>query len=188
MAIIDYLWFCAEIQGLSRDMIRGRIREMIDLCGLGHEKHKNIDELSKGHRQRVGLAHAIIHDPDVLILDEPTTGLHPNQIIEIRSLIKKLGEEKTVILSSHILSEVEATCDRILIIHRGRIVADGTAESLRMQAQGEEMLKVQIENIAGESPETGLQSIASVTSDRKSTRLNSSDVASSHADFSMKKI
>jgi len=164
MAIIDYLWFCAEIQGLSRDMIRGRIREMIDLCGLGHEKHKNIDELSKGYRQRVGLAQAIIHDPDVLILDEPTTGLDPNQIIEIRSLIKKLGEEKTVILSSHILSEVEATCDRILIIHRGRIVADGTAESLRMQAQGEEMLKVQIETIAGESPETGLRSIASVTS------------------------
>lgn len=164
MAIIDYLWFCGEIQGVSRDMIRGRIQEMISLCGLDREKHKNIDELSKGYRQRVGLAQAIIHDPDVLILDEPTTGLDPNQIIEIRSLIKKLGEEKTVILSSHILSEVEATCDRILIIHRGRIVADGTAESLRMQAEGEEMLKVQIETIAGESPKTGLRSIASVTS------------------------
>src|SRR5690625_7812903 len=115
-------------------MDRGHIREMIDLCGLGHEKDKNIDELSKGYRQRVGLAQAIIPDPDVLILDEPTTGLDPNQIIENRSLIKKLGEEKTVILSSHILSEVEATCDRILIIHRGLIVADGTAESLRIPA------------------------------------------------------
>src|SRR5690625_7767383 len=92
MAIIDYLWFCAEIQGLSRDMIRGRIREMIDLCGLGHEKHKNIDELSKGYRQRVGLAQAIIHDPDVLILDEPTTGLDPNQIIE-RSEERRVGKE-----------------------------------------------------------------------------------------------
>lgn len=164
MAIIDYLWFCAEIQGLSRDVIPGRIREMIQLCGLDREKHKNINELSKGYRQRVGLAQSIIHDPDVLILDEPTTGLDPNQIIEIRRLIKKLGEEKTVILSSHILSEVEATCDRILIIHRGRIVADGTAESLRMEAEGEEVLKVQIETIAGESPESGLRSIASVTS------------------------
>lgn len=167
MAIIDYLWFCAEIQGMDRDEIPGRIREMIDLCGLDAEKHKNINELSKGYRQRVGLAQSIIHDPDVLIFDEPTTGLDPNQIIEIRKLIKKLGEKKTVILSSHILSEVEATCDRILIINRGQIVADGTADTLRKQAAGEEILKVQIETIAGESAETGLLSLPSVESIKK---------------------
>src|SRR5690606_26300786 len=148
MPIIDYLRFCAEIQGMNRKDIPGRISEMIELCGLQAEKHKRINELSKGYRQRVGLAQSIIHNPDVLIFDEPTTGLDPNQIIEIRKLIKTLGEEKTVILSSHILSEVEATCDRILIINRGRIVADGTAENLRKQAAGEEILKVQIETIA----------------------------------------
>lgn len=164
MAIIDYLWFCAEIQGMDREVIRGRIREMIDMCGLDREKHKNIHELSKGYRQRVGLAQSMIHDPDLLILDEPTTGLDPNQIVEIRQLIKKLGERKTVILSSHILSEVEATCDRILIIHRGKIVADGSAEQLRKQAEGQEILRVQIETIAGESPLNGLKSISTIHS------------------------
>ncbi len=145
MAVIDYLKFCAEIQGVPKNEITGRIKEMIELCGLNIEKHKKIRQLSKGYRQRVGLAQAMIHDPEVLILDEPTTGLDPNQIIEIRKLIKELGKEKTVILSSHILSEVEATCDRILIINKGRIVADGTAEELRKQAQGQELINVQIE-------------------------------------------
>ena len=119
---------------------------MISLCGLNREKHKKIGELSKGYRQRVGLAQAMIHDPEILILDEPTTGLDPNQIIEIRKLIRDLGKEKTVILSTHILPEVEATCDRILIINKGKIVADGTAETLRKQAQGNEVLKVRIED------------------------------------------
>ncbi len=145
MAMIDYLDFSAKIQGLDKGRINGRIREMIDVCGLTSERHKKIDELSKGYRQRVGLAQAMIHDPDILILDEPTSGLDPNQIVEIRKLIKELGKEKTVILSSHILSEVEATCDRILIINKGKIVADGTSETLRKQAQGQELLSVSIE-------------------------------------------
>ena len=145
MPIIDYLRFTAEIQGVAKGAIAGRIGEMIERCGLDREKHKNINELSKGYRQRVGLAQAMIHDPEVLILDEPTTGLDPNQIVEIRKLIKDLGKEKTVILSSHILSEVEATCDRILIINRGRIVADGTSDTLRSQSQGQELLKIHIE-------------------------------------------
>ena len=113
---------------------------------MNREKHKKIGELSKGYRQRVGLAQAMIHDPEILILDEPTTGLDPNQIIEIRKLIHDLGKEKTVILCTHILPEVEATCDRILIINKGKIVADGTAETLRKQAQGNEVLKVRIED------------------------------------------
>ncbi len=145
MAVIDYLKFCAELQGVPRDGVELRIREMIHKCGLEEEKHKKIQELSKGYRQRVGLAQAMIHDPDVLILDEPTSGLDPNQIVEIRNLIKELGKEKTVILSSHILSEVEATCDRILIISKGKIVADGSSVELRKQAQGNELLTINIE-------------------------------------------
>ncbi|MEQ9008781.1 MAG: ATP-binding cassette domain-containing protein, partial [Ekhidna sp.] len=104
MPIVDYLRFSAEIQGVEKSEIPARIGEMIEKCGLDAEKHKSIQELSKGYRQRVGLAQAMIHDPEVLILDEPTTGLDPNQIVEIRKLIKELGKEKTVILSSHILS------------------------------------------------------------------------------------
>lgn len=162
MAIIDYLNFSAAIQGVPKTQIPSRIRSMVDLCGLEREKHKKIDQLSKGYRQRVGLAQAMIHDPDVLILDEPTSGLDPNQIIEIRKLIKELGKEKTVILSSHILSEVEATCDRILIINRGKIVADGTAENLRLQAQGQEVLTIQIESVNGVDPHKELLNLASV--------------------------
>ncbi len=161
MSIVDYLRFTAEIQGVSKTDIPGRIGEMIELCGLVREKHKNINELSKGFRQRVGLAQAMIHDPEVLILDEPTTGLDPNQIVEIRKLIKELGKQKTVILSSHILSEVEATCDRILIINRGRIVADGTSETLRSQADDQELLTVHITPL-NEELETSLLGLGSV--------------------------
>ncbi len=165
MSIVDYLRFTAEIQGVSKSDIPGRIGEMIELCGLAREKHKNINELSKGFRQRVGLAQAMIHDPEVLILDEPTTGLDPNQIVEIRKLIKELGKQKTVILSSHILSEVEATCDRILIINRGRIVADGTSETLRSQADGQELLTVHIEAVNEELQKSllGLGSVEKVS-------------------------
>jgi len=161
MSIVDYLRFTAEIQGVSKTDIPGRIGEMIELCGGVREKHKNINELSKGFRQRVGLAQAMIHDPEVLILDEPTTGLDPNQIVEIRKLIKELGKQKTVILSSHILSEVEATCDRILIINRGRIVADGTSETLRSQADDQELLTVHITPL-NEELETSLLGLGSV--------------------------
>ena len=145
MPVIEYLQFCGEVQGMAKGEISARMHEMIEKCGLDTEKHKKINELSKGYRQRVGLAQAMIHDPEVLILDEPTSGLDPNQIVEIRNLIKELGKEKTVILSSHILSEVEATCDRIIIINNGRIVADGTSLSLRQQAQGQELLNIEIE-------------------------------------------
>ncbi|MBT1698087.1 ATP-binding cassette domain-containing protein [Fulvivirgaceae bacterium PWU4] len=146
MAVMDYLHFCAALQGVESSSIPERIRTMVRLCGLNAEKHKKIGELSKGYRQRVGLAQAMIHDPEILILDEPTTGLDPNQIVEIRKLIRELGKEKTVILSTHILPEVEATCDRILIINKGKIVANGTADTLRRQATGSELLRVRIED------------------------------------------
>ncbi len=146
MPVLDYLMFVAKIQGIKKEHIKDRLLEMVNVCGLEGEKHKKINELSKGYKQRVGLAQAMIHDPEVLILDEPTSGLDPNQIIEIRELIKTIGREKTVILSSHILAEVEATCDRILIINKGQIVADGTANDLRKQAHGQEILKLSIED------------------------------------------
>ena len=162
MPVLDYLRYVAELQGIEKSKIRKRILEMVRLCGLEGEKHKNIAELSKGYKQRVGLAQALIHDPDVLILDEPTAGLDPNQIVEIRELIKKIGKEKTVILSSHILAEVEATCDRILIISKGKIVADGTAEELRKRAHGREILKVVIEDAEPNAVFTALQALDSV--------------------------
>ncbi len=162
MYIVDYLRYCAELQGVPKQTMGKRIGEMIDMCGLGRERHKKIQELSKGYRQRVGLAQAMIHDPGILILDEPTTGLDPNQIVEIRKLIKELGKEKTVILSSHILPEVEATCDRILIINRGAIVADGTSDTLRQQAQGQELLTIQIEATNGADVQQHLLDLATV--------------------------
>lgn len=162
MPVIEYLEFCAALQGIEKSLIPTRVREMVKVCGLNSEKHKKIGELSKGYRQRVGLAQAMIHDPEILILDEPTTGLDPNQIVEIRRLIRELGKEKTVILSTHILSEVEATCDRILIINKGAIVADGTAEALRKQAKGNEVLHVRIEDGEAEAIYRTLQAISTV--------------------------
>jgi ABC-2 type transport system ATP-binding protein len=146
MPVLEYLKFVADLQGVQKDKIQNKIAEMVYVCGLNVEKHKKIGELSKGFRQRVGLAQAMIHDPEILILDEPTTGLDPNQIVEIRKLIKEIGKQKTVILSTHILPEVEATCDRILIINKGKIVADGTSDMLRKRTRGEEMVRVQIKD------------------------------------------
>jgi ABC-2 type transport system ATP-binding protein len=162
MSVIDYLTFCASLQGVEEGRIPERVKRMIRVCGLNAEKHKKIGELSKGYRQRVGLAQAMIHDPQILILDEPTTGLDPNQIVEIRKLIRELGKEKTVILSTHILPEVEATCDRILIINKGRIVADGTADNLRRQAEGQEILKVRIEDGTADTIALELRKVRSI--------------------------
>ena len=163
MDVLDYLKFVADLQGVQKDKVQNRIAEMVYVCGLNVEKHKKIGELSKGFRQRVGLAQAMIHDPEILILDEPTTGLDPNQIVEIRKLIKELGKQKTVILSTHILPEVEATCDRILIINNGKIVADGTSDMLRKRASGEEMVRVQIREFENkDSVVTGLKALDSV--------------------------
>jgi len=145
MPVIDYLRLSARLQSVPPAKTDGRIQAMMDVCGLGPERHKRIGELSKGFQQRVGLAQALLHDPPVLILDEPTTGLDPNQIVEIRELIKEIGTEKTVMLSSHILKEVEMTCDRILIIDQGRVVADGPTEELREQFMGGTRLRVSVD-------------------------------------------
>lgn len=131
MYVKEYLTFNAKVYGVGRD----RINEVIERTGLTPEAHKKIEQLSKGYRQRVGLACALLHNPDVLILDEPTTGLDPNQLVDIRNLIKTIGEEKTVFLSTHIMQEVEAMCDRVIIINKGTIVADKTLKELRNQKE-----------------------------------------------------
>ena len=122
----EYLEFSADVHKTDKS----RIQEVIELTGLTPESHKKIGELSKGYRQRVGLATALLHNPDVLILDEPTTGLDPNQLVEIRELIKNIGKDKTVFLSTHIMQEVEAICDRIIIINKGQIVEDALIADL----------------------------------------------------------
>lgn len=179
MPVIDYLTFCGALQGMSPPDIQRRLREMISVCGLNAEKHKKIGELSKGYRQRVGLAQAMIHDPEILVLDEPTTGLDPNQIVEIRNLIRELGKAKTVVLSTHILPEVEATCDRILIINNGRIVANGTADMLRKQATGQEVVKLRIEDARLEDIMDALRAMPTVdTVDVVDKELNRLEVQS----------
>ena len=131
----EYLAFNANVYGVAKS----RIQEVIELTGLSPEAHKKIGQLSKGYRQRVGLANALLHNPEVLILDEPTTGLDPNQLVEIRSLIKSIGSEKTIFLSTHIMQEVEAMCDRVIIINKGEIVADKYLKDLR---EGQEQVVV----------------------------------------------
>src|SRR6201999_1835469 len=130
MYVREYLEFSAGIHHLGKKS-KSRIEEMIALTGLGKEAHKKIGALSKGYKQRVGLAQAMLHNPEVLILDEPTSGLDPNQIVEIRDLIKKIGEQKTVLLSTHIMQEVQAMCNRVIIINNGKIAADDSIENLK---------------------------------------------------------
>jgi len=142
MFVREYLEFVANLHKLGKHT-QQRVEEMIHTTGLTTEQHKKIGQLSKGYRQRVGLAQAMIHDPKVLILDEPTTGLDPNQLAEIRQLIKTLGEKKTVILSTHIMQEVQALCNRVLIINKGKIVANDTAEQLQQRTNQQMVLLVE---------------------------------------------
>jgi ABC-2 type transport system ATP-binding protein len=149
MNVLEYLEYSARLHGLKNALLKSRLKEMIDVCGIAGVRHKDIGELSKGFRQRVGLAQAMIHDPEVLILDEPTSGLDPNQIVEIRNLIRQLGRAKTVVLSTHILTEVQATCDRVIIINDGGIVADGTLEQLQQDFRGSEKISLELKLPAG---------------------------------------
>ncbi len=142
----EYLAFNADVYKVAKS----RIDEVISLTGLTPEAHKKIGQLSKGYRQRVGLATALLHNPDVLILDEPTTGLDPNQLVEIRELIKNIGKDKTVFLSTHIMQEVEAICDRVIIINKGRIVADNQIENL-VQEVTEQIIEVEFDKTVDEN-------------------------------------
>jgi ABC-2 type transport system ATP-binding protein len=143
MLVYDYLRYVAAIRDLASSLREHRIAELAEICGLREVMHRSFRELSRGYKQRVGLAHALMGDPDILILDEPTSGLDPNQIVDIRAIVKEIGREKTIIFSTHILTEAEATCDRIVIIDRGRIVADGTAETIKSSGRLELQLSLQ---------------------------------------------
>lgn len=146
MNVVDYLDYVATLDGIPDEKIKSRREEMINVCGLEEVRSRDIGELSKGYRQRVGLAQAMISNPEVLIMDEPTSGLDPNQIIEIRNLIKKLGKQKTVILSTHILSEVQATCNRVIIVNKGKIVADGSPKELQAKSKGQSVVTLEVMN------------------------------------------
>ncbi len=162
MLVFDYMNYVADIREIPPDRKFARIRELGDLCGLNQVMHMPIAELSKGFRQRVGLAHAMMSDPEILILDEPTSGLDPNQIVEIRDIIKRIGKQKTVVLSTHILSEAEATCDRVVIISRGKIVADGDIDKLKHSAGDTSLIHLTLQQAESEAVRQKLSATAGV--------------------------
>ncbi|KKP36664.1 MAG: ABC transporter related protein [Candidatus Peregrinibacteria bacterium GW2011_GWA2_33_10] len=151
--VIESLEFFAQIHHIDTEKRDKAIKRVIESCGLGEKLKNEVSELSKGYKQRLGLAQALIHNPDILILDEPTTGLDPNQIAEIRDLIKEIGKNKTIILSTHILSEVEATCDRVIIINRGKIVGQDTPEGLKLRSEAANVVYIEFEGKLREAEE-----------------------------------
>ena len=146
MSVYEYLEFIARVRNITGKSFREALARVVDRCGLQGVVHKLVSSCSKGYKQRIGLAGSMIHDPKILILDEPVTGLDPNQIVEIRELIKSLGREKLVLMSSHILQEIQATVDRIMIIHQGEIVANGTNEELMSSFKGNTILNLEVRN------------------------------------------
>jgi ABC-2 type transport system ATP-binding protein len=168
MYVHEYLHFVGRVYGISSARLKNRIPEIIELCGLAREQNKKIEELSKGYRQRVGIAQALIHDPAVLILDEPTSGLDPNQILEIRKLIKDISTNKTVIFSTHILHEVQALCDRVIVINLGEIVADDTVDNLMKSQATSPAIIVEFSDLVDE------ETLRLVPGLKKLERINSS--------------
>jgi ABC-2 type transport system ATP-binding protein len=163
MLVYDYLDHIAQIRGLRGDTKTQRIAVLADMCSLRSIMHKTIETLSKGLKQRVGLAHAMMSDPEILILDEPTSGLDPNQIVEIREIIRKIGQEKTVVLSTHILSEAEATCNRIVIINKGRIIADGSTQEIKQRnGDGSSHVRIELEQADFDGVRQQLEAIDAV--------------------------
>lgn len=162
MLVYDYLRFVASVRELEGTRADSRMKELAEMCGINEVMHKPINELSKGYKQRVGLAHAMMNDPEILVLDEPTSGLDPNQIVEIRDIIKRIGKEKTVILSTHILTEAEATCDRIVIISNGRIVADGATSELKAEAGSDYVINISLQGAEFDVVKDKLSSIDEV--------------------------
>ena len=164
MLVYDYLNYVADIREIKKDRKLDRIRQLANLCGINEVMHKPVNELSKGYKQRVGLAHAMMNDPEILVLDEPTSGLDPNQIVEIRRIVKQIGKEKTIILSTHILSEAEATCDRVVIINGGKIVADGSTASLKEAAGDKKNIHLSLQNADFKSVDKLLSSLEGISS------------------------
>ena len=185
MFVKEYLTFIAGLHGLKNK--KERVDEMLQLVGLEREQHKTIRALSKGYRQRVGLAQALIHDPEVLILDEPTTGLDPNQIEEIRNLIKKLGKQKTVMMSTHIMQEVEAICDRVIIINQGKIVADDTSEHISESQDNQFVIRVEFDKIVEVNTLKNIRHVLDVKaiSEKEWILISKTDIRNELFQFSM---
>jgi ABC-2 type transport system ATP-binding protein len=163
MLVYDYLTYISDLWEITREKQEKRIHELADLCGLNEVMHRSIDELSKGYKQRVGLAHAMMSDPEILVLDEPTSGLDPNQRIEVRDIIKEIGKYKTIIVSTHILPEVEATCNRVVIIDKGTIRADDRTENLKRT----NMISLILKNARFDDARSTLESINGIEKIRK---------------------
>ncbi|WKZ58577.1 MAG: gliding motility-associated ABC transporter ATP-binding subunit GldA [Cyclobacteriaceae bacterium] len=162
MYVHEYLRFIGSLYGLRGQTLKQRVNTMVEQCGLTQEQHKKIDMLSKGYRQRVGLAQALIHDPQVLILDEPTTGLDPNQLVEIRRLIKEVSKNKTVVFSTHIMQEVQALCDRVIVINKGRVVADDLLQNLVRGGADSIIIQVEFDRTVPVDDLRALTGVASV--------------------------
>ena len=169
MLVYDYLEFVAGIKRIPREKRLKRLEELSSMCGLSRIMHKSVNSLSKGLKQRVGLAHAMMSDPEILVLDEPTSGLDPNQIADIRAIIRSIGKKKTIIFSTHILSEAEATCDRIVIINRGKIVADDTSSNLKAHALKRSRVRI---SLKGADPDAAENLFASLDAGVKVKRVD----------------
>lgn len=165
----EYLRFIGSLYGIQGTRLKSRVAEMIDLCGLAQEQNKKIEALSKGYRQRVGLAQALIHDPAVLILDEPTSGLDPNQLLEIRKLIKEISRNKTVIFSTHIMQEVSALCDRVIVINKGEIVSDSSLANLLSLQNNETVIIVEFDGYDNDVELKSISGVEKVVRVEKST-------------------
>lgn len=178
MYVHEFLLFAGRVNGLRGATLTSRVAQMIKQCGITPEQNKKLEALSKGYRQRVGLAQALLHEPEVLILDEPTTGLDPNQIVEIRDLIRSISANKTVIFSSHILQEVEALCDRVLVINEGKLVADGSLADILARHTGGSAFVAEFESPVDVADLEIIQGVTTVTSlSTSSYRLVSADGA-----------
>jgi len=171
MFVHEYLNFIGGVYQMPASLLKPRIKEIIEMCGLGQEQNKLIGSLSKGYRQRVGLAQALIHNPKVLILDEPTSGLDPNQLVEIRSLIKKISHNKTVIFSTHIMQEVQALCDRVIVINHGQLVADDLLKNLVGQKENVSIIVVEFKEYVLANDLSKLAGVEKVIIDGKQFRV-----------------
>ena len=175
MYVHEYLRFIGSVYGLSSKQLKPRIGQIVEMCGLSQEQNKRIELLSKGYRQRVGLAQALIHNPEVLILDEPTSGLDPNQIIEIRKLIKQISQNKTVIFSSHIMQEVQALCDRVIVINKGQIVADDQLKNIIKGKGGAAVLVVELQGEINQEDLLKVQGVAEIYKSGSAFRIVSEE-------------